>query len=281
MPDSEVCRANASDGYEFAYRRLVPKESSRGEVIILHGIQSHGGWYLDTAQWLRERGWTVSLPDRRGSGLNPDNRGDCPSFRRLLDDVADFVQVVRQANKPVIILAISWGGKLALALPKRHPGVCDGLVLVAPGVCRLSRPGILTRLHVLASRLIWPTRLFPIPLNDPALFTDNPDRRRYIADDALSLRLATARLLVENARLSVYLRSARRRVTVPTLVMLAGRDRIIDNRRTRRFLRKVPGPVSVTEFAASAHTLEFEQSGPPYFGRLGQWLDLWFPVTSP
>jgi alpha-beta hydrolase superfamily lysophospholipase len=245
----------------------------------LHGIQSHGGWYLESARALCNAGWALSLLDRRGCGLNSIARGDCPSFRRLLDDVAEFIRAAPAAT-PTVVVGISWGGKLALALPRRHPGLCDGLVLIAPGVRPVRRPPLATRLHILAARLFRPTRLFPIPLNDPALFTDMPHRRRQIADDPLALRRATARLLVENVRLGVYVRVARRRITVPTLVLLASRDRIIDNRRTRRFFRKMAGPVHVQEYAGACHTLEFEPDGPPFVGDVARWLDRRFPATS-
>ena len=59
--------ATASDGYQWHYRRYAPPAEPVGRVVFLHGIQSHGGWYVETAAALAERGYTVFLPDRRGS----------------------------------------------------------------------------------------------------------------------------------------------------------------------------------------------------------------------
>jgi alpha-beta hydrolase superfamily lysophospholipase len=264
----------ASDGYEWQYRSYEPDQAPIGHMIILHGIQSHGGWYETTNQWLVRHGWRVSFLDRRGCGLNSQARGDCPSLRRLLDDIAEFMRAEHNRTAgPVLLMGISWGGKLAVALQKRHPGLCHGLVLITPGFKPKVRPRLWQRLRIAVNRFVRPTRLFPIPLNAPELFTANTERRRFIAEDQWALRQATARLLFESARMDVYLRVAARKVRCPTLVLLAEYDRIINNRKTRRFLGRCKrADVQVIEYSGAHHTLEFESAGPPFHDDLARWL---------
>jgi alpha-beta hydrolase superfamily lysophospholipase len=260
----------AGDGYMWRYRRYEPAESPRATAVALHGIQSHGGWYGQTCTALAAAGYAVSFLDRRGCGLNERGRGDAPSFRRLLDDIAEFM---RTQPVPRFLLGISWGGKLAVGLQRRHPGLCDGLVLIAPGLCPLIRPSFGERARILASRCFTPRRRFPIPLNDPDLFTADPERQRFIRDDPLALREASARLLFESARMDVYLRFAAKYVRAPVLVLLAGRDRIIDNAATRRLVGRFPTPDrTVIEYADAHHTLEFEPGGAPFLTDLVNWL---------
>ena len=131
----------AGDSYRWRYRRYTPSDAARAQLVCIHGIQSHGGWYEGSCRWLCERGFAVSFLDRRGAGLNAQSRGDAPGFRRLLDDLAEFVRTVRQTPPtPVFLMAISWGGKLATALQRRHPGLIDGLVLLCPGFFYAVRP---------------------------------------------------------------------------------------------------------------------------------------------
>ena len=80
------------------------------------------------------------------------------------------------------------------------------------------------------------TQQIPLPLNDPDLFTASPRWRDFIRNDRLALHQATARLLVESVRLDRYVRRAARHVTIPTLLLLAGQDRIIRNDRGSIFL---------------------------------------------
>src|SRR5690349_15354918 len=106
--DGSVQTFPASDGYVWHYRAYPAAGVVRGHVVYLHGIQSHGGWYTASARHLAGAGFAVSLLDRRGSGLNDAARGDTPSYRRLLDDIAEFVQRLRSDS-----LTVSPGGSKA------------------------------------------------------------------------------------------------------------------------------------------------------------------------
>jgi alpha-beta hydrolase superfamily lysophospholipase len=261
--DNGTCRV--------AVRRWTPEGSPRGSIVVLHGIQSHGGWYLDSCGQLGDAGFEVLLPDRRGSGLNPTDRGDAPSFRRLLDDVAELIQTT---TTPRILVGISWGGKLAVAFQRRHPGMTDGLVLITPGLCQRVGLSFIQRMRVAASRFVAPRRQFAIPLNEPELFTANPKKQEFIRDDPFALRRATARLLFESARMTVYNLWAVRHVAVPTLLLLAEHDRIIDNSRTRRLVQRFAcRDVTVHEYPGTSHTLEFEPGGPPFVADLLRWIE--------
>jgi len=265
-----------SDGYRCHYRDYPAAGTLRGRVVFVHGIQSHAGWYEYSCQRLSEAGFAVSFLDRRGSGQNMQARGDTPSFRRLLDDIAEFLQPLRQQGspRPIFLGGISWGGKLVTALQRRHPGLCDGLILLCPGFCPQVRPSRQERLGIIWSRLTTPRRLFAVPLSDPQLFTATPRWQQFIRDDPLSLRQATARFFVESVRLDLYLRLAAAQVRLPVLLLLAEQDRIIDNARTRAFVERFPAlDKEVHEYAGAHHTLEFEENPETFIADLLRWLD--------
>jgi alpha-beta hydrolase superfamily lysophospholipase len=265
----------AGDGYCWHYRRYVPPGQSRGNVVCIHGIQSHGGWYEYSCGRLAQAGWTVSFLDRRGAGLNKRDRGDTPSFRRLLDDIAELV---RPLARPVILTAISWGGKLGVAFEHRHAGLVDGLALFCPGICSRIKIPIWQRLVVAGRRLVTPHKLFPIPLNEPELFTASPHWQQFIRDDPLRLRLATARLMVESVRLGGYLRLVARSVRVPVLLLLAEQDRIIENARTRCFVERFASmDRMVIEYPGAHHTLEFEPEPDRFVADWQRWLERFSP----
>jgi alpha-beta hydrolase superfamily lysophospholipase len=213
--------------------------------------------------------------------LNEQERGDAPGFRRLLDDVAEFLRVVglcggasETSPPPVFLVAISWGGKVATALQRRHPGLVDGLALLCPGFFPRVKPSFGQRLRILGARLVRPRKLFPIPLNDPELFTASPKWQRYIQEDALGLRRATARLLIESVRLDGYLRFVSRFVQVPVLLLLAEQDRIIKNEPTRRYVERfATADKEVIEYPGAHHTLEFEPEPDRFINDLQHWLE--------
>jgi len=44
-PGFTVESFTAGDGYVWRFRRYPAQEPVRGELVFIHGIQSHGGWY--------------------------------------------------------------------------------------------------------------------------------------------------------------------------------------------------------------------------------------------
>jgi acylglycerol lipase len=268
-PNCSIESFTASDGYRWQFRRYPALGLPRARVVALHGIQSHGGWYGESCRYLARAGFAVDFLDRRGSGLNEKARGDTPGFRRLLADIAEFLR----DRESAFLLGISWGGKLAVGLEQFYPGITRGLILMTPGLCPRVRPPARMRLTILLSRLFAPRRLFPIPLDDPALFTRNPVRQAFIRDDPLSLRKATARFLVSSVHLDLVLRRAPAHVRVPVLLLLAGHDQIIDNDRTRACLERfATHDREVIEYPDAHHTLEFEPDPSAVFSDLKSWL---------
>jgi len=273
-PACQIETYTASDGYRWQYRHYVAAGAPRARVVCVHGIQSHGGWYENSCRRLTDADFEVFFLDRRGSGLNAQARGDAPSFRRLLDDLAEFLKPLREGPTKVFLIGISWGGKLAAALQRRHRGFVDGLALLCPGFYPKVWPAFRTRMAILLARLVKPRRLFPIPLNDPQLFTATPRWQEFICNDPLSLREATARFLVESVRLDAYLRVVPSHLTVPTLLVLAENDRIIDNARTRRFVERfATTDKEIIEYSGAHHTLEFEHDPAPFVRDLISWLE--------
>jgi alpha-beta hydrolase superfamily lysophospholipase len=276
-----IAAHTAGDGYRWRYRRYAAA-SPRAEVVFVHGIQSHGGWYEGSCSRLAQEGFNVSFLDRRGAGLNDQDRGDAPSFRRLIDDVAEFLHSLRPTALPVFLAGISWGGKVVSALQRRHPGLVNGLLLLCPGFFSLVRPSFADRLRILWSRLAAPRRLFPVPLNEPELFTATPRWQQFLRDDPLRLRQATARLLIESVRLDGYLRFVPKYVQVPVLVLLAEKDRIIDNARTRRYVERfAAADKEVILYPGAHHTLEFEPDPEVFIADLCRWLQRHCPAPVP
>lgn len=275
MTTFELRNFRATDGYRWYYRFYPAQGRPRGRILFLHGIRSHGGWYPRSCEVLSAAGYDVYFLDRRGSGLNTAHRGDTPNFRRLLDDVAEFTLELRQTQPwlPIHLAGISWGGKLAVGLPYRRPGLVDSIVLLCPGLCPKVGPTLGQRIAIGRARWRDPQRMFPIPLSEPELFTASLEWQQFIAANPYDLRQATARFLFSSSSFDLYLRRAAKRLTVPSLLMLAELDRIIDNARTRSFVQAFPMKPSVIEYAGAHHTLEFEPPTHPFLVDLLNWFE--------
>ncbi len=266
----------ASDGYPLHIAVWPAQIEPRGHVVVLHGVQSHGGWYHRLGRSLAKAGYVTSFPDRRGSGANQRDRGHTPSARRLIRDLKEWVETVRreEAGLPVALAGISWGGKLAVILAARHPELVDAVALICPGLH--PRVGVTARDKVkIAWALITNRRkMFPIPLSDPALFTDSPEGQAFIAADPLGLHEATAGLLAASVLIDRVVARTPGRIRQSALLMQAGRDRIIDNDLTLSFFKRLAATdTQVIDYPEGHHTLEFDPDPDRYARDLIAWLD--------
>jgi len=257
------------------YERRWDVPDCRAVVVMLHGVQSHSGWYVGSATYLARSGIAVVAPDRRGSGLNSENRGDAPNYRVLLGDVGETVLRAQRSfpGRPVHLLGISWGGKLTAAWAARHAHLLRSIILVTPGLFPQVDLSRAEKLAVLFWRFWEPKRLFPIPLSDPRLFTANPERVRYIETDPLALHRATARFLVGSRNLDLANAGVESRLRLPVLLFLAGQDRIVDNEKLGSFFDGLSGEGNrLVEYGDAHHTLEFEPEPEPFFAELRRWI---------
>jgi alpha-beta hydrolase superfamily lysophospholipase len=272
----------AGDGRRLAVRVWSAADRPAARVVFLHGITSHGGWYVRCAEFLAAAGFDVAFLDRRGSGLNGEHMGDVENWQTWLDDVAACTAACDMTNAgdeqpsqlPTILCGISWGGKLAAAVARRYPGLFAGVAFVCPGIYSPFMPGFVKRLALAAPVPAWlRQRRLRVPLRRPELFTDTPTWHQFIAHDPLALRTFTWRFAQEDRRLTRYAREAATFLHLPTLLLLAGQDRIVDNRRTREFFARIPScRKTLIEYYGAAHTLEFEPDPTPYFSDLAAWI---------
>ena len=270
----------ASDGYRLFARHWRPSGVPRGFVVALHGIQSHSGWYEYSSGRLCEAGYDVLFLDRRGSGRNFSRRGDVSHGDRLINDVLQVLSDVRRErdriapSAPVVLLAVSWGGKLAAITAARRPELVDAIALLYPGLCSRVQPTTWQRARLnLARQLDVRHKRVEIPLNDPALFTAEPRWQEFIRNDPLVLREVTSGFLLAHQDLTLESLAAAPQIHCPTLLMLAGRDQIIDNEATKSWAKQLgTRELTLCEYPEAQHTLEFEPQPDRFVNDLVAWL---------
>lgn len=265
-----------ADGYEAFVRWWTPATPC-GAVVYLHGIQSHGGWYEGSGEHLAAAGYLVLMPDRRGSGLNMHERGHADGPQVWLDDLRELIDAAcqRAGATSVHVVGVSWGGKLAAAAAAAGIENIASLTLVAPGIYpRIDLP-LAEKMRVAWSLVSEPQRAFAIPLDDARLFTGNPERIRYVADDPHRLKEVTGVFLLASRKLDRKAQALPESSwRGPVHLLLAGHERIIDSDKTRAWFRRLPlRGHRLTEFPDAHHTLEFEPDPTPMRECVLDWID--------
>lgn len=280
--ESTLSTFTASDGENLALQEwpLPEGAAQRGTVLIVHGLGEHAGRYDHVARRLNEWGFAVRGYDHYGHGDSGGPRGALPAESRLIDDLGDIVESTRQrmpAGAPLVVLGHSMGGLVAGCLAALAQVRIDGLVLSSPaldaGLSPLQKV-LLATLPRVAPRLTVGNGVDPhFVSRDPTVVA------AYQADPRVHDRISTrlARFIAE-AGPCVIAHAAE--WTVPTLLMYAGGDRLVDPRGSRAFAQAAPRSVVTTAcFEDHYHEIFNEPDNAPVFDTLRAWLDRHFPAT--
>jgi alpha-beta hydrolase superfamily lysophospholipase len=282
-PESTLMTFVAGDGDNLAIQDwpLDEGHTLRGVVLLVHGLGEHAGRYDHVARRLNDWGFAVRGYDQHGHGESGGARGALPTETRLLDDLADIVEStrVRMPRKtPLILLGHSLGGLVAARFVSlaRHP--VDGLVLSSPAL----DPGLTALQKILVAVLpkIAPSLRVGNGL-DPAFLSHDPAVvAAYLADrnvhDRISARLA--RFIADAGPATVALAP---KWQVPTLLLYAGADKLVNPAGSQAFAASAPKQVvSAHCFESLYHEIFNELDAEPVFAELKTWLDARFPAAN-
>ncbi|MGD8617717.1 MAG: alpha/beta fold hydrolase [Gammaproteobacteria bacterium] len=251
----------AADGSNLGYIAYTGPGADTA-LVYLHGVESHAGWFAQAASLLRARGYDVFCLDRRGSGINRENRGftsgHIDQYQVLLEDIHTFIAPLRERYRRIILTGLSWGGKLATAHALTYPDDADALILITPGLRALVDVSLLTKIKVVLFAQLAPTSEIASPIA-PEMFTTTPRYLDYIQNDPLRLTHATARFYWQSSRLDSYIDRNINRLDIPLLLFLAGRDRIIDNAGVLELLQRASLPeFEVIDYPEQTHSVQFD-----------------------
>jgi acylglycerol lipase len=250
-----------SDGAALGYVRYE-KPGAKTALVYLHGIESHSGWFGEAATLLRDHGYDVYCLDRRGSGINRENRGfvsgHVDSYKTLLDDIRAFIQPLRNRYDSVFLLGVSWGGKLALGYGLTHPEDIRGLVLITPGIRARVDVSLFTKLKILLFSQTQPLEPIAIPINTEN-FTTTAQNFEFIQRDPLRLKYATAGFFFESHRFDGYIDSRISNLRLPVQLFLAGKDTIIDNEGVLRVVEKgAQDKLKIVTYEDQTHSIQLD-----------------------
>jgi len=118
------------DGLSIFVRSWRPSDPARAVVAIVHGFNSHSGYYLWAGEQLAAAGFAVYALDLRGRGQSDGERYYVEHFGDYLSDVDALVTLARsrEAGLPVFVLGHSAGGVIACNYALDHQAELAGLV---------------------------------------------------------------------------------------------------------------------------------------------------------
>lgn len=283
LPPGATCHeVVTADGIRLRAMSTVPK-NAKGTVVFLNGRADYMERYFETLSDLMRQGFAVATLDWRGQGgsqrlLENPNRGYVNSFTDYDTDLETLMGqvVVKQCPKPYYGLAHSTGGHIMLRA-LRDKTWFKKVVISAPllGFHFGAWPLWLVRMLTALTKVMGLSFLYLPGFNqNPILrraFTNNPltsnkarwtrDLNTLDANPALSVGGPTyGWLRAAMASLNELRRWPRAKgPTCPTLIVMAGKDRVVNNADTRAFVAQAPG-FALTIINDSLHEILMENN---------------------
>lgn len=249
------------------YTQTFPVDGAHGTIVLVHGVGEHSGRYAHVLRALNEARWSVVAYDQYGHGRSPGKRGALPSPNALVDDLAQILDGVRDPRR--IVLGHSMGGVVAARLVAEDVRKVDGLILSSPALRK--ELTFVERTKLKAGEAIAPNVAVGNGLDATKLSHDAEVVRAYKSDPLVHDRV-TPRLVRFILDSGAIVRARARQWHVPTLLMWAGQDALVDPRGSRELAWNAPeGVITAKEFPELYHEI-FNEGDARVFETMTQWL---------
>lgn len=140
-PDWTWKTFDTEDGTTLRWGETGNGKAAKATLVIVPGYTATMSMYGEHVDLLARRGYHVVGIDMRGQGGSQRHRESQPEklwvddFEVYSDDLAAFIKTFpKTGGQPIIPVAISFGGHVGLRMAGDHPGLVDGLYLMAPAI---------------------------------------------------------------------------------------------------------------------------------------------------
>jgi alpha-beta hydrolase superfamily lysophospholipase len=274
MPRPSLSALPGEAGQLAVYDWAMPASQPLGTVLLVHGLGEHAGRYGEVAAHLHQWGFAVRAYDQQGHGQSEGLRGDMLRPGSLQADLCRVIDDMRQRpalmETPLILLGHSMGGLVVARTLAEALCSVDAAVLSSPALGAF--PTFFQK--ILMASL---PRVLPHLRVDNGLKTEfvsrDPDVVKAYKADALVHRRISAGLagwILANGE-KTLLDAAK--WEVPTLLLYAGRDKLVNAQATADFANAAPQAVVQAQcFEGMYHEIFNDLYRAQVFTALKRWL---------
>lgn len=271
-PDLSALQGEA--GQLAVYDWALPAGLPLGTVLLVHGLGEHAGRYGEVAAYLHQWGFAVRGYDQQGHGQSEGARGDMRRPGSLQADLCRVIDDTRQravlSDRPLILLGHSMGGLVVARTLAEGLRSVDAAVLSSPALGAFPK-------------LFQKMLLATLPRLAPHLCVDNGLKTEFVSRDPDVVKAYTADPLVHrriSTGLAAWILSEGERTLgdaaqwqVPTLLLYAGRDKLVNAQASADFARSAPPSVVQSQcFEGMYHEIFNDLYRAQVFAALKRWL---------
>lgn len=231
------------DRNEIFFQAWTAKDP-RGTIVVTHGLAEHSECYNEFAQNLNQSSWDVYIWDLPGHGRSAGKRGYISDFEVFVDDFKIFVDLVneeRASELPLVMFGHSMGGLITLkALCRdKNPVQASALILSSPAMgYAIKVSAVKNKLAHIANKWM-PTLTLFNEIKYADLSRDQDKIDSYCRDSLRHDKISPAIYLGMQENFE-YVLDHVDRIQLPTMMQLAGIDRIVSTPKSRELYEQIP-----------------------------------------
>jgi alpha-beta hydrolase superfamily lysophospholipase len=270
----KVSALQGEAGQLAVYDWALPVSQPLGTVLLVHGLGEHAGRYGEVAAHLHQWGFAVRAYDHQGHGQSEGARGDMLRAGSLQADLCRVIDDTRQhpslQGTPLILLGHSLGGLVVARTLAEGLRSVDAAVLSSPALGAF--PNFFQKILLAVLPRIAPHMRVDNGLKAEFVSRDPDVVKAYQADAMVHRRISTglAAWILENGQKTL---DDAAKWQVPTLLLYAGKDRLVNAQASADFARSAPKDVVHAEcFEAMYHEVFNDLYRAQVFASLKRWL---------
>jgi acylglycerol lipase len=199
-------------------RHWEPVGTAKANLVICHGVNSHGGQYIRAAEEFAVRGFAVTALDLRGRGKSDGERFYAESIGDYVSDLSLAIELGRSKHPdlPLYLLGHSAGGVTSVTYTLDYQERIDGLICESFAF-RVFAPNFALKLLEGASHLVPHAHVLRLKMED---FSRDPDWVAQLNADPLTEgEVQPVQTVAAFARAGERFEREFGRITLPVLIL--------------------------------------------------------------
>ena len=251
----EIKSMITQNGKKINYSRWIPKKFGKEVIVYMNGLESHGGWFAESARTLTERGIDVYAIDRRGSGINSRVIGN---YEDWVSDVHQLVKKIKEddSGKDINLVSLCFGARVATAEAIKNKEDAKTLTYISPGFDMKIDLNCCEKNLVAWSILSGINSPVSSPVKRAEMFTRDEKYLKWIKSDLLKVTSPNASDFYQGFVLGEFCKDRLGEVKIPVFILFAENDEIVNVDKARKTFSKLGKKPEIKVYEAD-HTIFF------------------------
>ena len=267
-------------GGKLFVRHWEPTGTPSANLVICHGVNSHGGHYIRAAEDFAARGFAVTALDLRGRGRSEGERFYIESIDDYVADVSLAIELARSkhGDLPVYLLGHSAGGVTAVTYALDHQERIAGLICESFAF-RVFAPDLALKLLEGASHIAPHAHVLKLKMED---FSRDPAWVAELNADALTENeVQPVQTVAAFARAGERFEREFGRITLPILILHGTADHATRPEGSEQFYREAGSADKTLKlYEGHFHDLLNDLGHEQVVDDVASWIDARLPAAT-